>query len=265
MAVTEPDLKKTLTAKPNWEKAFVPKILLVSHGDKGGVGKSYNSKIVIEYILLRGGRVVLIESDPTQPDVATRYLDDPAVSVGTLSLNRAGDAENALAAFGERLEADPSDFVVVNLPAGAGETLDKTGDLLRDLADALGYRLVVLYALEKNRVAAEGLVRSVQTGLLSHVAPENRFVIIPAYKGLPATFEWIGFPERAEFGMTEIIMPALDNRSALRKLESTPGRLSVLSDKSARPDGWMILDQSSVHRWYHAALVAMAPLFEGSK
>lgn len=246
-------------------KSYFKKTLLISHGDKGGVGKSYTSAITIEYVLLRGDRVALIESDPTQPDVATRYINDPDVSVGTLSLNRAGDAENALSAFGERLEADQSDFVVVNLPAGAGETLDKTGDLLSDLADALGYRLVVSYALEKNRVAAEGLVRSVRNGLLSHVSPKNRFVVIPEYKGAPSSFEWTGFPERTEFGMTEIVIPALGNRSALQKLESTPGRISVLSDKSARPDGWMILDQSSVHRWYRAAIAAIAPIFEGQE
>ena len=239
------------------------KTLLISHGDKGGVGKSYNSMLKVEHRLAAGLPVALIESDPTQPDLAQRYAGDPDVSIGALSLNRAGDAENALSAFGAFLEASNPDQVVVNLPAGAGETLDALGGLVRDLADALGYRLVVTYALEKNRVAASALADSLESGLLSHVAPGNRFVVLPEYKGRPDSFEWMHCPDRERFAVPELIVPALGNRSALQRLEATPGRIVRLVDKAARPDGWMILDQSSVLRWYHAALAALAPVFAG--
>ncbi|MHB1950369.1 MAG: hypothetical protein ACYCQK_02705 [Acidiferrobacteraceae bacterium] len=241
--------------------AQLKKTLLVSHGDKGGVSKSYNSMLKTEFLLAAGIQVALVESDPTQPDVAARYAGDPDVMVGALSLNQAGDAENALSRFGEWLESTRHDHVVVNLPAGAGETLDAQGDLLRELTTALGYRLVVTYALEKNRVAAEALARSLTSGLLSHVAPENRFVVLPAYKGAPESFEWLRHPARAEFAVPEIVTPALNNRSALQKLEATPGRVSALADRNQRPEGWMILDQSSVHRWYHQAIAAIAPVF----
>ena len=206
------------------------KTLLISHGDKGGVGKSYNSMLKVEHRLAAGLPVALIESDPTQPDLAQRYAGDPDVSIGALSLNRAGDAENALSAFGAFLEAGNPDQVVVNLPAGAGETLDALAD-------------------------------SLESGLLSHVEPGNRFVVLPEYKGAPQSFEWMHCPDRARFAVPELIVPALGNRSALQRLEATPGRIARLVDKSARPDGWMILDQSSVFRWYHAALAALAPVF----
>lgn len=239
------------------------KTLLISHGDKGGVGKSYNSMLKVEHLLATGGPVALIESDPTQPDLAQRYAGDPDVTVGALSLNRAGDAENALSSFGAFLESTLPDQVVVNLPAGAGETLDALGGLVRDLADALGYRLVVTYALEKNRIAASALADSLKSGLLAYVEPGNRFVVLPEYKGKSETFEWMHDAARQRFAVPEIIMPALGNRSALQRLEATPGRIARLVDKAGRPDGWMILDQSSVFRWYHAALAALAPVFAG--
>ena len=239
------------------------RILFVSHGGKGGVGKSYMATAAVEVVLNSGSSVSIIEADPTQPDVAARYAGDPAVTVGALSLNRAGDAENALSRFGEWLEGSGADHIIVNLPAGAGETLDGQGDLLRDLADALGYRLIATYCLEKNRVATEEMLESFSSGLMSHVAPESRYIIIPVYKGDPSTFEWMSHPARAGAGVREIVFPALGNRSALKKLEATTGRISRLVDRDQRPDGWMILDQSSVYRWYQATMAAVAPVFGG--
>lgn len=237
------------------------RVLFISHGDKGGVGKSYLSMIAVEY-LLQSGPVFLVEADPTQPDLGERYVDVPGVRIGALPLNKAGDAENAIAAFGETLETSDADVVVVNLPAGAGATLDNYSDLLRDLSDSLEYNLIVSYSLEKNRVASDSLVRSLSRGLMSVVDPENRFIVFPEYKGEPETFDWYTRKERKAVQCGEIVMPALGNRSALTKLESTPGLVADLIDKSNRPDGWMIVDQSSLYRWFNAAIRAIEPVFE---
>ena len=59
-------------------------------------------------------------------------------------------------------------------------------------------------------------------------------------------------------------MPALGNRGALRRLEATPGRVATIADKAKRPEGWMIVDQSSVYRWYHAAMDAIKPILVGA-
>lgn len=240
------------------------KQIIFSHGGKGGVGKSYVSMILTEALLTEGKHVTIVEADPTQPDVARRYAGDPGVDLGVLTLNRAGDSENAVAAFGNWLEESNAEQVVINLPAGADQTLDDHGSLLADLAATLDFRLVVTYALEKNRIAADELVASLTEGLMSHVADENRFIIIPAYKGDPSSFEWMDHPDRERFAVPEIVMPALNNRQGLRKLEATPGRVATLSDKTMRPEGWTIIDQSSVYRWYHAALDAIKPILAGA-
>ncbi len=174
---------------------MMERTLYISHGDKGGVGKSYLSMLAVEY-LLQFGPVSLVEADPTQPDLGVRYMGLDNVTVGALPLNKAGDAENALSAFGEMMETTNADLVVVNLPAGAGETLDSTADMIRDLSDALEYRLMVTYALEKNRVASDALIRSMSTGLLSVVDTDKRFVAYPEYKGKVETFDWYNRPER---------------------------------------------------------------------
>ncbi|MHB8257797.1 MAG: hypothetical protein ACYDHY_17195 [Acidiferrobacterales bacterium] len=237
------------------------KTLFFSHGNKGGVAKSYTATLATEYLLAHGHQIALVEADASQPDIASRYRDVEGVTLGFLPLNKSGDAENALSDFGAWLESNAPDIVVVNLPAGAGETLDALASSIRDLSDAMGYRLVVTYGLEKNRTAADGLARSLQDGLLSVVAPQDRFVVYPTYKGAPESFEWFHSEDRKSAQIGEIIMPAIGSRSALQKLEQTPGRVSDLIDKSRRPEGWMILDQSSIFRFYHAAMSAIKPVF----
>jgi len=237
--------------------------LYISHGDKGGVGKSYLSMLAVE-CLLRFGPVSLVEADPTQPDLGVRYMGLDSVTVGALPLNKAGDAENALSAFGEMMETTNAALVVVNLPAGAGETLDGTADMIRDLSDALEYRLIVTYALEKNRVASDALIRSMAKGLLSVVDTDKRFVAYPEYKGKIETFDWFHRAERENAAIGELIVPALSSRSALTKLEASRGLVADLADKSRPPaEGWWILDQSSVFRWYQAGIAAIAPIFGG--
>lgn len=240
------------------------RILLFSHGDKGGVGKSVVSTFATEFFLSRG-LVALVETDPRQPDVAVRYEGDPDVTVVTSSLNRAGDSENAMTKFGLWLEKEGPDQVVVNLPSGAGETIDEHSELIRSVADQLGYRLVVVYALEKGPVATAVMIESLKNGLLSVVDVENRFVAYPLYKGDPEVFEWHNTKKREEGLIGEITIPALKSTSALSKLEKTPGRLSCLTAFDYMPPGWGIVEQASIRRWYKFGLEAIKPVLGGDE
>lgn len=234
------------------------KILFISHGDKGGVGKSVTSAMAVEHFL-KTGDVALVETDPTQPDVGKRYAGDPDVRLGNLSLNRAGDSENAFQAFGEWLEGVDSSRVVVNLPAGAGETLDSLADLIRRIADDLNYRLVVTYSLKNHHIATDMMLKSLESGLLSVVEPENRFVVFPLFQGVPENFPWFSHPKRKEDLLGEITIPALKNTAALLKLERTMGRISSII--STKPEGWLLVDRASVEKWYKSCLVEMEKLF----
>lgn len=239
------------------------KTLYLSHGDKGGCGKSVLSMLMVEHLLASGKAVHLVESDPSQPDLAKRYVNDPDVVNGFLSLNQAGDSENAISKFNTWLELNGGDSVVVNLPAGASETLDNLGDLLADTCAALGYRLIVTYSLEKNGMAADMLAGSLNCGVMSFAAPENRFVVFPAFKGEPHDFAWFEHVAREKYEIGEIVVPAMRSTAAWKAFEATPGRMAALVDKDHRPEGWMVTDQSSLFRFYKAAMDAVAPLFEG--
>ena len=236
------------------------KHVYISHGDKGGVGKSVLAATITEALLTGTSSVALVEGDTTQPDLALRYANDPGVLLGVLPLNRAGDANNAVSAFASWLEQnDPAD-VVINLPAGASETLDEHGDLIRQVADALGYALTCFYSLGKGDTPTAGLIKSLQSALLSHIDPARQIVVYPAFQGDPHDFAWYAHAGRKSFQGREIIMPALQNRDAFRKMLGAPGRLKNLAISGA--PGWMIVDKLNVARWLKSALSALEPIIK---
>ena len=94
--------------------------LLISHGDKGGTGKSMAAALALDHFLATGAPVLLVEGDSAIPDLALRFRG--SVPVELVNLNRAGDAETSFNKLGNVLEAaaGAGQHVVINMPAGAG-------------------------------------------------------------------------------------------------------------------------------------------------
>ena len=233
------------------------KEIIVSDGDKGGVGKSMTSKVIAEARLAQGRKIAIVEGDDSHPDLALQYDGDPDVMVGVLPLAESGDANRAVSKLGGWLEANQPDTVIVNLPAGAAKTLAAHSDLLRMVADSLGYKMTGLYSLGKGDTPTAGLVKSIGSGLFSQVDETRRIVVFPAFQGAPRDFSWFDHPARQKFTGREIIMPALDNRDVMRKLLSTRGRLAEIARAGA--PGWMIVDKLNLGRWLKAAISAVEP------
>ena len=236
------------------------KQIFVSHGDKGGVGKSVASALMTERLLFLGISVTVIEGDPTVQDILARYAEVPEVTPAFLSLNAAGNADNAVGDLAAYLEQHLPQAVVINLPAGASETVDGLGDLIRGVADVLDYELRVVYSLDIGKAPALGLRKSFRAGLMSHIDQDKRAVNYPAYKGEPAKFEWMTFAERGEYAAHELIVHALANKSSFKALDRTPGRIATLADTGA--PGWMVVDRLNVKRWLPVALAALDPIFQ---
>ena len=232
--------------------------IIVSDGDKGGVGKSITSKVIAEARLSQGKKIAIIEGDDSHPDLALQYDGDPDVIIGVLPLAESGDANRAVSKLGEWLEEHLPDTVIVNLPAGAAKTLSAHADLLRMVADSLEYQITGLYSLGKGDTPTAGLVKSIAAGLFSQVDSTRQIVVYPAFQGAPHDFAWYSHDARKTFGGREIIMPALDNRDVVKKLLSTRGRLSEIARAGA--PGWLIVDKLNLSRWLKAAIAAVEPI-----
>ncbi|MDA8153197.1 MAG: hypothetical protein M0003_10880 [Acidithiobacillus sp.] len=129
------------------------KHLVISHGDKGGVGKSIFSMLAVEFGLLSGRNAAIVEGDTKIGDVKERY--ENVVSVLSVNLDKSGkDAENAIATLFGHLEALDSDFVVMNAPANAHKALDSYAELIVPVARELGFQICVAWMIGRESSSA---------------------------------------------------------------------------------------------------------------
>lgn len=238
------------------------KTMCISHGDKGGVGKSMTSAVMVERLLMEGvERLALIEGDANNRDVGERYQDVTEIRAGFLPLNRPGaEAADAVTRLATWIEIEDPDALVVNLPSNAGETLDGLSGILRGACDGLGIRLVATYSLGLTDALTAGMVKSLQIGLLSHIDPENRAVIYPLFAGNKSRYLWARSSDRGKYPMREIEMPALAAHASLDRLNNTPGRIVTLGEHGV--PGWLVVDRINVAEWVHAAMRAMDPILQ---
>lgn len=237
------------------------KNLYWSHGDKGGVGKSLLSAVLVDHLLQQGRDVGVIEGD-TGADIAARFVDT-GLDLQAVNLNRSGAAESAIIAFSDALEAlrDKTD-IVVNMPAGAGDTLEELAEVLTGVAESLGFVSWVFYSLGHQSSATKNAIRSLDAGLLGSVPESNRCAVYPAFLGNPESFDWVKSGARDRYNVREIVMPAIRPDALAVKVLSLSGPFSRMADKdSPLTLGERILFQK---KWLWPALEAVA-VFGGAK
>ena len=231
--------------------------LIISHGDKGGTGKSMAAALMLDHFLATGAPVLLIEGDAGIPDLALRFRG--SVPVELVNLNRAGDAETSFNKLGNVLEvaAGAGQHVVVNLPAGAGDTIDELAPVLAEIVQAVGYTLIVPFSIGPHRTSTDTLIKSLDHGLLSVVDPARRSVLFPLFLGAAGQFDWSKAHARTDFvntGGREAAIPALRPDNLRDKILAAPGAFSVLGeDKTALT----ITERALFRRWLalaHAAI-----------
>lgn len=120
-------------------------LVIFSHGEKGGVGKSAVASAALELLIESRRKVALVEGDVDNADVAQRYehvmpvyrvrLSDPSeyqIAVNDLVNHLAECIENGIEA------------VVINMPAGAYTTVDKDVETLRTAIESINIEIKVL-------------------------------------------------------------------------------------------------------------------------
>lgn len=86
-------------------------------GDKGGVGKSFTSLAMIDYLTTKGEKVVVIETDRSNPDVARMYRG--SLKCYFIDLN----TENGWMDLMDAVNSHPDASFVMSAPAGIGGAL----------------------------------------------------------------------------------------------------------------------------------------------
>lgn len=234
-------------------------MIVFCHGDKGGVAKSVTASLVTDAAVAAGRSPIVIEGDKNVPDVGRRF--ESVARVAAVSLNLAGNAETAALEFGDAIEkfASREDAIVVNLPAGASDTLDDLAAVIVEgVAKPLGHEVVVSYNVAPSGLAAAGLAASLSRGLVG--AADRAVVIYPLFLApSPAGFAWHQSPERAAFlrkfgdtEMTELVMPTIRPDQLRQKALDLPAPFSHLA---TRPDAGLTLGERALFaRWLSESL-----------
>lgn len=235
--------------------------LYFSHGDKGGVGKSVVSALLVDYLLQSGRYVGLVEGD-LQGDIAERFVAH-SVEIAGVNLNKSGAAEEAVLAFSEALESLAGRDVVVNLPAGAGDTLAEFAEPLISVAEALDFEVFVFYSLGHQAMATKNALRSLTSGLLGNVPENRRCVVFPGFQGAPESFDWVKSGAREKAGnMREIVIPAIKPEALAVKVLSLSGPFSGMVGKEF--EGLTLMEKALLQsKWVKPALASIAVFDEG--
>lgn len=227
--------------------------ILYVGGSKGGVGKSKLSFALVDYLLERGRKVLLLETDTSNPDVhkAHKALEDENLICGEIDL----DGVDGWVEMINQADQLPGHHLVVNSAARSGMGVRKHGGTLREALGELGRELIVFWLINRQRDSLEEL------RLFHQSFPE---AIIHVCRNL-----YFGGPDKftrynesrvrasVENGGRTLDFPELGDRVADRMYSD---RLSIRSALAAMPIG----DRAELRRWRAACAAMFDEVFGGN-
>lgn len=122
----------------------------ISHGDKGGVGKSLMICAHIDYLMNQEGfnpeKLVVLDADPRNADVYRMY-DGYLPHVERISLA----AKEDWMKFVDRIqsEKDMGYDYIISMPAGIGSIMSKEGAKFGDYVELLGHEITMFWTIDR--------------------------------------------------------------------------------------------------------------------
>ncbi|MDS0861643.1 protein mobD [Burkholderia pseudomultivorans] len=147
-----------------------PPIYMVG-GSKGGVGKSFVTLALIDYLRRTDVNVVLVETDTSNPDVMKAVHDE--IECGSCDLDDVGGWIDFVNFCDRHRDAT----VVVNTAARSQSGVARYGGTLASTLDDLARRLVVLWVINRQRDSLELLLKFGATfpNAVTHVVRNGYF------------------------------------------------------------------------------------------
>jgi len=118
-------------------------------GSKGGVGKSFVTMAMVDYLQERGESVLLIESDTSNPDVWKAYKDSTETELVNL------DEADGWIQLVNLCDSKPDRVVVINTAARNNKGVSDYGETLNSTLAELKRKLVTLWVINRQRDSLE--------------------------------------------------------------------------------------------------------------
>jgi hypothetical protein len=117
-------------------------IILVD-GDKGGVGKSWTSCTILDWLLAGKQTVAAVDGDTRNPDVERMFCDSIPVLKANLRIH------TGWMDMIDFMVANPAAIIVVSMPAGIGDTMKKEAAAFINNAEMLGRPLGLVWVMNR--------------------------------------------------------------------------------------------------------------------
>lgn len=206
------------------------KIIFVG-GGRGGVGKSMVTIAVVDVLMMRGEKVLLVESDDSNPDVYKALNELVPSAIQNL------DGEDGYMGLSNIIKKNPDACIVVNTAARATNGIIKHGGIVSNTAKELKRELVMLWAMNRQRDSIE-LLRDVLG--VTEKGWSATYAVLNTYFGAPEKFMSFNNSKQKERVKGVVVFPELndmvadklnDERLALSNAESgmTIAERSVLA------------------------------------
>jgi hypothetical protein len=193
-------------------------------GSKGGVGKSLVTMATVDYLQDKGEKVLLIESDTSNPDVWKSYKDSTNAELVNL------DEADGWIHLINLCDSNPDSIVVINTAARNNKGVSAYGETLNSTLAELKRKLVTLWVINRQRDSLELLkeymdavsnaaVHVVRNG---HYGEEKKFELYNGSKLRAAVEERGGqsvtFPDLADRVSDDVYIKRLSIATALKEL-----------------------------------------------
>lgn len=122
-------------------------------GSKDGVGKSLVSFALVDYLVSRDQRVLLIDTDNSNPDVYKAHKD--AGLPNLVCKMRSLDDADGWAAMLNVVETHPEHVVVINSAARSEEGMTAYGELLKAALQVVERNLITFWVINRHRDSVE--------------------------------------------------------------------------------------------------------------
>ncbi|MEX3899899.1 protein mobD [Paraburkholderia sp. BR10954] len=198
-----------------------PPIYMIG-GSKGGVGKSFVTLALVEYLRRTDVHTVLVETDTSNPDVMKAVHDE--IECASCDLDEAGGWIDFVNFCDEHRDAT----VIVNTAARSQAGVARYGGTLASTLDDLARRLVVLWVINRQRDSLELLLEFGETfpRALTHVVRNCYFGTPDKFtlyresnlrKAVEAQGRSLDFPDLADRVADEL----RSQRTSIRKASET--------------------------------------------
>lgn len=223
------------------------KRLILSHGDKGGSGKTHVAQLTAAARLASGHPLTLIDGDAKNPGL-WRYFDGKPDPVLRINARKPEGIDALIEAY---LEA-PGD-VLVDLPAGGSDTTagfvgagSAAGTVnIESVLQEIGGRMVILFVIDQGRdgiVALDDEIKRLPSAVTDWVIVRNDRLNLPFDR-------FNAWAEKRDLGDARILdMPPLDRR-VIEALVDIKKHIGEIDDVPAASALMKIRAKSALRVW----------------